>query len=517
MESNGKTLFVDEKISKKQLRKENHEIKKNIREQKKLDKKQAQKEKLEKIKKENLDKKINYLKKLQILKQVGKQRRAKEKQEELEYEKTMSLIYKKRRIAPWLRLDNAGTIYPSATRGKWNFVYRITAVTKEIVNEKILSQAISDILPRFPSFNVCMKKGLFWNYFERAPRKLVPIRDTEFPCQPFDLSDTNANLIRVIYDDYKICLECFHALSDGRGSLMFLNSLLARYFVLMGKNIDDTNLVLQYKDMPRAEELEDSFLKYANNEKTQRPKERSAYKIKGDDLEPGVVNTMVAEFSVANLKEVAKNKNCSITVLLCACIGYVAYLKKNKKSKKPVRISVPIDCRTRLESKTLRNFSTYINVDVDGENLLLDDCIEIFKAAFNGINLEYIQSNINANVKLQKNFFIKIIPYFIKAIALKNAFNKMGEDYQTLALSNLGIVKCPDEFSNLVERYEVNLGRSGYNAKSIGVITFGDKLTITFSSNLVENETERDYFALLSDLGAEIKLHSNRRDIYGGI
>ena len=84
-----------------------------------------------------------------------------------------------------------------------------------------------------------------------------------------------------------------------------------------------------------------------------------------------------------------------------------------------------------------------------------------------------------------------------------------------MALSNLGLVKVPEEFSNLIERYEVNLGKSGYNTKSMGVISFNDKLTITFSSNIEENETEKDYFTMLSSLGANIKIYSNRRDIYG--
>ena len=127
----------------------------------------------------------------------------------------------------------------------------------------------------------------------------------------------------------------------------------------------------------------------------------------------------------------------------------------------------------------------------------------------------FLLSNINANVKLQKNFFIKIIPLFLKSIILKSAFNIAGENYQTLAFSNIGAVKAPKSFESLIDRYEVNLGRSGYNTKSMGIVSFKDKLTITFSSNIEENETERDYFTMLSSLGANVKIYCNRRDIYG--
>ena len=522
-ESNGETFLVDDKNYKKNIKQHEKDIKRQQKELLRLEKKKSKIENKIKKDKEKQDKKelarqkrINYFNKLDTLKRLTKERKAQEKLDAIEYDKRLNAIYKKKQIAPWLRLDNAGQIYPPAKKRNWNFVYRITAITKDKVEPVILQKALEDIIPRFPSFNVCLKNGLFWNYFERAPRKLFVVKDTEFPCSAFDLSDSNANLIRIIYDDYKICFECFHALSDGRGSLMFLNSLLARYFTILGVEFGNLDLVKSYKDMPTAEELEDSFLKYYNKDKTQRPKERPAYKIKGDTLDDGVVNSIIGEISVKQLKEAAKKLNCSLSVLLSACIGYVVY-KNKANNKKPVRISVPIDCRTRFPSKTLRNFSSYINVEVNGEDLTLEDCINIFKSEFEKIDNNYIQSNINANVKLQKNPFIKIVPLFLKSIIMKNAFNHMGENYQTLAFSNLGIVNVPEEFKDLIERYEVNLGRSGYNTKSVGVISYMDKLTITFSSNIEENDTEREYFSLLSNLGIDVKIYSNRRDIYGTI
>ncbi len=488
-----------------------------LKKEEKLKEKQAKQEKVEQEKKDSEIKKINYFKKLQIVQEELKKRKEQKKKENAEYEKQMSMLYKKQKLPPWIRLDNAGMIYPPAKRKYWNFVYRISAVLKNPVDIEILKQATYDILPRFPSFNVCLKRGLFWHYFERAPRKLEPERDFDFPCQPFDLSDSSANLIRVLYDDFKISFECFHAIADGRGSLMFLNSLLCRYFELQGVVFEDKSTVLSFKDMPTEEEIEDSFLKHYDKKKAHRPQERAAYKIKGTNLAPGSVNSIVAEFSVQNLKKIAKESNCSLTVLLCACIGYVVYLKKEKSNKKPVSISVPIDCRTRLGSKTLRNFSSYINVDVDGDNLSLQDVIEIFKTEFAKIDKDFLLGNINANVKIQKNFFVKIIPLCVKQVIMKLAFNLAGENYQTLAFSNIGGVNAPKEFGDLIDRYEVNLGKSGYNTKSMGVVSFGDKLCITFSSNIEENETERDYFRLLASLGADIKIFSNRRDIYGNI
>lgn len=523
-ESNGKTIVVEDKKSRKELKAIKKQQKRNQKaknKQIKVLEKSKRKEEKKKEKEHNKQLKekynLNYFKKLAIVQKEIKKQRVESKQEALEYEKTMNAIYKKRKMAQWLKLDNAGTIYPPAQKKNWNFVYRITAVTKTKVDVNLFSQAVEEVLPRFPSFNVCLKKGIFWNYFERAPRKPKPIRDLDFPCAPFDLSDTMFPLFRVLFDDYKICLECFHGVSDGRGALLFLNSILAHYIELSGTVIADKSTVLDAKDMPTKEELEDSFSAYYTKQKLPKPKERAAYKIKGEKLDDGVVNTIIAEMPVDQIKEVAKKYDCSLTVLLTAAIGYVTYFKKEKNNHKPIRISVPIDLRTRFPSKTLRNFSSYINVDVDGQNLSFEDVINIFKEHFAKINQDYLQSNINSNVKLQKNFFIKIIPWFIKSIILKTAFNIVGENYQTLAFSNLGAVSVPKEFENYIDRYEVNLGKSGYNTKSIGVVSFGNKLVLSFSSNIVENDTEKDYFLFLRKLGIDVKLGTNRRDIYGTI
>ena len=107
------------------------------------------------------------------------------------------------------------------------------------------------------------------------------------------------------------------------------------------------------------------------------------------------------------------------------------------------------------------------------------------------------------------------MPLFIKNPVLKLCFNYMGENLQTLALSNIGKVVCPKEFDDFVESYTFNLGRSMYNQKSIGVVSFGDKLSICISSKIAENETERDIFRMLSGFGLDIEVFSNRRDMYG--
>lgn len=414
----------------------------------------------------------------------------------------------------WFRLDNAASIYPSAVRKNWNFVFRISAVMKEKVNTQALQKALDDVLERFPSFNVRLCAGFFWHYFEPNFNRLLIKKEKHFPCKPFDLYGRGGFLIRVIYSDYKISLEVFHGIADGRGALFFFNSLIARYIELLGEEITNFIGCSSCLDLPTAEEMEDSFLVNQTKDKMHRPKERPAYKIKGNKMPDGMVNSTEGVMSVKAVKEVSKRYNSTVSVFLAAIVGYSIY-KKCLNSKKPTRISVPIDLRKQYNSKTLRNFSSYINVEIAGENLTFEDVLQIFKDKLGNIDENVLQANINSNVGLQKNFFVKILPLFLKNIILKGSFNLLGENYQTLAFSNVGKVDCPVEFERHIDSYSVNLGRSMHNEKSIGVVSYGDKLNFCISSKLYEAETEKDIFSMLAGFGIDVTVYSNRRDLYG--
>ena len=66
----------------------------------------------------------------------------------------------------WFKLDNAAKIYPAARSSRWNAVFRMAVVMKEEVRPDILQQALDDVIDRFPTFRVTLKKGFFWYYFQ---------------------------------------------------------------------------------------------------------------------------------------------------------------------------------------------------------------------------------------------------------------------------------------------------------------------------------------------------------------
>ena len=418
------------------------------------------------------------------------------------------------RLGNWLTLDNAGIIYPSIREENWDFVYRVSVLLKKPVDKALLQQAVKDITPRFPSFFVKLKTGFFWTYFEEHSDLLVIEEEKDFPCSRFKKGSAS-HLIRVLYYKNRISVECFHALADGRSALKLLNSLVKHYMELQGMEFSSEIGCLNYLDKPKPEEISDSFSDYVDDSKKLKHKEVKAYRIKGSQEDFGVVNSTIAQISVTQLKQVAKQHNCKMFELILAVLGFAIWKRAPKKTKQPIKISVPVDLRQFFESESLRNFSGYLNVEIPiKKEYKLEEIIDIVKNEMAKIDKPRMQGFINSNVAIKSNFFIKIIPLFIKNFFINMFFKIWGEGYQTLAVSNLGLNKVPEEFEQSVERFEFNVGRPKYNAKSMGLISFGDKLVCTISSKIKENATEKDFITILSSLGLDITIESNRRDLY---
>lgn len=428
--------------------------------------------------------------------------------------KTKIKLIKSNTDLGWFKLDNAALIYPAVSTGKWNAVYRVSAVLKETVDAEILNKALATVVKRFPHFNVCLKSGFFWFYFQGL--NVVPkvMKDENYPCQHMDFKH-NKHLFRVLYFNKKVSLEIFHSLTDGNGAILFLNTLLTKYFDLLGNKIDKRACEISYLDKPTREEAEDSFERYADLKSRNSWSENKAYQIFGTKESSGKLNIINGIMSSDKIKEISKKYNATVTEFLLAVLfrSVLNYQQVVGSNKKPVRISVPINLRKIFKSKTLRNFSSYRNIEFDANanELELSELISGIKERTRTIDKEYVMGNINANVKAQKNIFLRITPLFIKNLVLKAVFFSVGERLFTMTLSNLGKITAPKEFNELVDHYEMNLGAGKINSMASSIATFNNKLVFTFSSSIKETNIEKEFFRCLSDMGIKIKIESNRK------
>ena len=174
-------------------------------------------------------------------------------------------------------------------------------------------------------------------------------------------------------------------------------------------------------------------------------------------------------------------------------------------------INVPINLRKFFKTKTLRNFSSWLDVIIKGKDKTedLNQLIDIVKEHTSTINNEKLLGFINSNISAEKNFFVRILPLFLKNLALKFSYRLFGERAYTTVLTNIGKIDTPKEFEQYVERYECLLCKSLINTINIAVITFNNKLSLTFTSCIKEKTIEKNMIALLKSLGNDLTIYTN--------
>lgn len=508
----GKKLTKEEKNVKKQ---ENKNLKEIERQKRKSEKdKQKSKQKSQKQEKLVLKKEQKQKKKEERLVKIKAKRDAKYKKLRHDINSKQSKKECEEKQETWYKLDNSALVYPAICNNEWNSVFRISAVMKEDVNPTILQNALDLTVKRFPFFNVALREGIFWNYFQMLTTRPLVQLETDYPCRPF-VFKKNAPIFRVLYYHNKISFEMFHSLSDGLGATQFLNTLIVTYLELTGVEIQDKD---QYGynvyDKPNEEEREDSFKRYADLKHLRSRKERKAYAV-NQEIEPiDVLKVFSGTISVSKLKELAKSYNATINELIASVYlkVIIAHKKRyNRSNKRPVKLSIPVNIRKHLPSKTLRNFSLVLNVEVprDKEDGDIPELIQIVKDEMKRLTQDYVIGFISKNVNSEKNFFVRLIPLFIKKPIISAFYSQIGEVLFTSTLTNIGKLPLPKAVEDNLLEYQAILGATKLNRFNLAVSSFGDTLTATITSRLKDNSIPKEFFSTLSKMGVEISLKSN--------
>ena len=151
----------------------------------------------------------------------------------------------------WYRLDLSAIVYPTLQRRDFSSVYRLSVLLKEDIRPEVLQQAVDIALKRFPTYKVCIHKGLFWRYLEPNNRPGPFVRpDIHNPWMPMHFKSGGRYLLRVYYYGKRISLECHHCLGDGTGGMCVLQTITAVYLRLLGAEISNGYFVLDVNDAP---------------------------------------------------------------------------------------------------------------------------------------------------------------------------------------------------------------------------------------------------------------------------
>ena len=419
----------------------------------------------------------------------------------------------------WMRLDNAAKIYPAAKRRNWNNFFRISATLTEPIDTGVLASALDVTARRFPSIAVRLRRGAFWYYLEEIPKtpSIQPEKSCPLAHAPFH--EVRQCAFRVLVYKNRVAVEFFHALTDGTGALVFVKTLLAEYLSeKYGLSVPAEKGVLGRLEEPSPEELEDSFARYAGDVTASRA-ESTAYHLTGTPERDGYKNLVTMMIPAEKLRTCAKEHGVSVTELLCAAmmqaIGELQAEKvPNVRHRKPVKVLIPVNLRNLFPSRSLRNFASYITPEIDPR---MGDCSfsELCSLVHHKMGLENnrrtMRAKFAANVASERSPILRVMPLFIKNIAMKAVFDAVGECKSCLCLSNLGRVELPEVMVPYVQRMDFIIGVQARAPHDCGVVTWGDTVYINCIRSIQEPELEYRFYRVLHRLGLPVKVESNQR------
>lgn len=403
-------------------------------------------------------------------------------------------------MSKWYPLDNAAQIFPSLIKKRQTNSFRLSALLKDNVDKEILKQALAKTLERFPTFKVCLKKGIFWFYLNENIYKPTVKKEDAYFCESQNFRRQNFYLFNVQYFGRRLSVEIFHALTDGNGGIEFLKALLYNYLLLKGYTIDDEGLILTNSFEQLLDESQDSFAYNYEKKSKKKSQESKAFKITGKFHAHEWTSVIQAIIELDTLKRAAHKYNATITEYISAVILYSVsktyyYNHKNKKTnlKYPIRLFVPINVRKYFNSTTLRNFVLFLRTTSRFRaDVTFEEVLKHIKDTFIEENNEQAMlARIKTNMMLEKNVFVRFMPLFLKSIIIKIVFHFIGTGSNTISFSNIGKVNLPKDMIPYIERFDFANGGSKYAPINVGAIGYENKFTLTFTSRIIERKLQK--------------------------
>jgi NRPS condensation-like uncharacterized protein len=420
----------------------------------------------------------------------------------------------------WVKLDNAAKIYPAARRKNWSNLFRQSVTLTENIDVRVLRNALDVTVKRFPSIAARLRKGAFWYYLQQVESAPQISEEHSYPLVFMDREEMRKCAFRVIAYKNRIAVEYFHSLTDGNGALVFLKSLTAEYLEQKYRvSIPFENGVLDRRELPKEEELEDSFLKYAGNVPASR-KDTNAWHMSGEPQKDGFLNLTCFQIPVKPALELAHKHNATLTVFMSAVMMKALLNLQNEKNpntkrQKRIKLLIPVNLRNLFPSNTLRNFAMYTIPELD-PRLGAYSFDEICKIIQHKMGTEFTEKHMSCviatNVNDERNPLVRLIPLPLKNAVMKTIFDSVGEKKSCLTLSNLGQVKIPEAMAQYVRRFDFILGVQAAAPYNCGMLSYGDTIYINFIRNIQDAELERHFHAVLQEMGLPTVVESNQNE-----
>ena len=427
-----------------------------------------------------------------------------------EGEKKRAAMPAHQREIRWDKLDNTAHLFPVIAGEQMTNVYRISVTLSELVEPDLLQKALDIVLPKFDVFNVRIRKGVFWHYFEEnGKRAPVVHEESSFPCQYIRPNKNNSYLFRVTYYKYRINLEVFHVLTDGMGGLNFLRELAYQYLRLLHPELNTCDNLHADTSLNR----EDSFMKNYRRSAAKHYKTEPAYLIKGNRLNSGEVGVMHGYMKTPQLKEVCRRYGCSINEYLVAAYTWSVYSEHLNRSvtKAPIRVAVPVNLRPYFNSITTKNFFVMISSEfrADREDYTFEEVLaKVRDSLKQQMDREHLENIFSYNVSNQRNLLLRALPLPLKNLGMRFVYLQSARA-NTSTMTNIGKIEIDDIYKPYIDQFHAYISISKGQHIRCTVCSYEETLVFTFAYDLVDMSVQRGFFRKLTEDGIGVEIESN--------
>lgn len=413
-------------------------------------------------------------------------------------------------------LDNSAVFMASVAGPAEPFVFRLSAELDAAVSLPELTAALDSLRPRFPTFFVGLRKGVFWHYLGPLPEAEVLEPEEGDPCAPMGRGRC---LVRVIPKGRRVSCEFHHVVTDGMGGLSFLKSLIVEYLRLRGgtalPGTADYPGILRPESAPQREELEDSYGRIFRDGVPMPEKAGRSFTIPGRRMERAYRVTR-GVLPSDTLHDAARRRGATVTDLLVAAhFAALQELRAGLPDTARIRrrwrlsVQVPVDLRRIYGSRTLRNFFLFAAPQAD-LRLGTWSFDELLRRAHHetrlGLEGKELLRQVRRNVGGQRNPVARPVLLPLKDLVLRIVNATIGASSYSGSLSNLGVVELPRPFADHVTSFEFVPPRSKTVGANIGVVAWKGRTRICVGSTVADLGFERAFFRGLAGLGLPVAL-----------
>lgn len=409
----------------------------------------------------------------------------------------------------WRRLDNSAKIFPISAGKKYSTVFRLSAVLNDKVEPKILQEAVNQTLQKYQSFRVRMKPGFFWYYLEHNTNLPLVQEEKDYPCKYIEPRKNNNYLFKVTYFENKINIDIFHSLTDGNSGTIFFREIIYTYLELMYPEI----LNDEERQIRKIEyDTEDSYVKNYDKKAKSNASTKKAYILKGRKIKLGAISAIHEIINLEDLKRESKKYEATITQYMTAVLIYAIYQENyiKRKSKRPIKVCIPVNLKKYFQSKTMSNFFSYITLEAQMQKMdTFDKILDFVKKDFQEkLKEEEIIKTMSANVKLGNNPLIKMIPLSLKKVIVRLSYIEIRK-YTTITYSNIGRIGIIGKYKDYIKYFLMLIAPEPVEKIKCSSCTFEDKMVYTFTSILQDNSIEKRFYEFLTSKGIKVEIESN--------